>query len=150
MALARAATQDDIEAIVAAVTSMFFDLGEKDVRSDWHAAAVLALRQRLWVDVGAFVVEATDDRLAAVAVGVIETRLPSPRRVTPQVGYIEWVWTSAEQRRQGLATAVVNGLVGWMQHSGATVVDVHSSQAARNVYARLGFQPSAKAMRRRS
>jgi GNAT superfamily N-acetyltransferase len=150
MALARAATQDDIEAIVAAVTSMFFDLGEKDVRSDWHAAAVLALRRRLWADAGAFVVDATDDRLAAVAVGVIETRLPSPRRVTPQVGYIEWVWTSAEQRSQGLATAVVNELVSWMQRAGATVVDVHSSGAARNVYAGLGFQPNAKAMRRRS
>jgi hypothetical protein len=81
MPIARAAVADDIDEIVRLVAAMFLDLGDAEIPASWAGLAAAALHERLWVDVGAFVVDTPDsDGLAAVAVGLIETRLPSPRR----------------------------------------------------------------------
>jgi GNAT superfamily N-acetyltransferase len=149
MTTARDATADDVDEIVRLVTAMFLDLGDAEVRGGWPALASAALHERLWVDVGAFVVDApAGDQLAAVAVGILETRLPSPRRSSPQIGYIDWVATAAPWRRRGFGLAATQALVAWMDVKGAAVIHLHSSADASDLYARLGFIPSEHAMRR--
>lgn len=149
MPTARAAVADDIDEIVRVVTAMFLDLGDAEVPAAWAALATAALHERLWTDVGAFVVDApTGDGVAAVAVGNIETRLPSPRRASPQIGYIDWVATATQWRRHGFGLTATRALVDWMDEMGAAVIHLHSSTDASDLYARLGFTPSAHAMRR--
>jgi hypothetical protein len=43
------------------------------------------------------------DRPVAVAIGVVDKRLPSPRRLTGDIGYVEWLATEAQYRRRGAA-----------------------------------------------
>jgi len=149
MPTARAATAADVDDIVHLVTAMFLDLGDAEVPAAWTGLAASALDERLWVDVGAFVVDAPDgDGPAAVAVGLLETRLPSPRRTNAQIGYIDWVATARAWRRRGFGLAATGALIDWMDGTGAEVIHLHSSAEATDLYARLGFSPSGHAMRR--
>jgi GNAT superfamily N-acetyltransferase len=136
---ARRAGTADLPEIVRLVSIMFADLGTRADPS-WQARTIQALSSRLWTDVGAFVVDAQPAPvLAACAVGVLHRSLPSPRRTTQTVGYIEWVVADPARRRQGHASAATEALVDWLTDQGAAVVDVHASAAAEPLYRRLGF-----------
>jgi GNAT superfamily N-acetyltransferase len=136
---ARRACPADLPEIVRLVSVMFADLGTRTDPS-WPAQTTEALSGRLWADVGIFVVDAEPaPALAACAVGVLHQSLPSPRRASRTVGYIEWVVADPVSRRQGHASAATAALVGWLTEQGAAVVDVHASAAAEPLYRRLGF-----------
>ena len=88
-----------------------------------------------------------DDPLA-VAVGLVDRRLPSPRRPTGRIGYVEWLATDAGHRRRGAARLAMAELLRWFAAEGVTTVDVHASAAAQALYADLGFAaPHAAALR---
>jgi GNAT superfamily N-acetyltransferase len=136
---ARRASAADLPEIVRLVSIMFADLGT-ETDSSWAAQAKEALTSRLWDDVGVFVVAVEPTpTLAACAIGVLHQSLPSPRRRTQAVGYIEWVVTDPARRGQGHASAATAALLEWLVDQGAAVVDVHSSTAAEPLYRRLGF-----------
>jgi Acetyltransferase (GNAT) domain len=85
-----------------------------------------------------------------VAVGIIDQRLPSPRRSGGQIGYIEWLATTVVSRRQGTARAATTALLQWFDEHEIDVVDVHSSPSAQPVYSSLGFNnPTSLPMRRK-
>jgi len=136
---ARRANAADVPEIVRLVSIMFADLGTRTSPS-WAARTGEVLTGRLWADVGAFVVDAEPaPTLAACAVGVLHQSLPSPRRATQLVGYVEWVVADPARRRQGHASTATAALVDWLTGRGAAVVDVHASVAAETLYRRLGF-----------
>ena len=86
----------------------------------------------------------------AVAVGIIDQRLPSPRRSQGQIGYIEWLATTAMSRRQGAARSATTALLQWFDEHEIDVVDVHSSPSAQPIYSSLGFNdPTSRPMRRK-
>jgi ribosomal protein S18 acetylase RimI-like enzyme len=147
---ARPAELADIPDVVRLVGIMFSELGTA-TNPEWTARTQEDLGKRLWNDVGIFVVDADGSGIAACAVGVLHEGLPSPRRRTQRVGYIEWVITDPGQRRRHYGTAVTSALVEWLNERGAAVIDVHSSAAAERLYRRLDFgNDGPLALRRRA
>lgn len=146
--LVRRAGQQDVPQVLELVAGMFSDLGSPEVDSSWRAAAAAALASRAGRDVEVFVtVDA--GTVVAVAVGVIDQRLPSPRRPDGRIGYLEWVATGASHRRRGAAQMAVTALLGWFDALNVPVVDVHASTSAAPLYASLGFvAPAAEPLRR--
>jgi len=135
---ARAAREDDLTGVIALVEAMFSELGTI-VGPQWRADVRAALARRMGIDVGVFVTDGDDHAVSSCAVGVLHHSLPSPRRASSAVGYVEWVVTAPAHRRQGNAGAVVTALLDWLNDHGAAVVDVHSSVAAEPLYRALGF-----------
>jgi GNAT superfamily N-acetyltransferase len=128
---------------------MFRDLGTTAVPALWYASLRAALTDRLGRDVAAFVTVDGADLPVAVAIGVVDQRLPSPRRPTGRIGYVEWLATDPEQRRRGAARMALIALLHWFDGQGITTVDVHASEAARPLYLDLGFAaPAAMPLRR--
>lgn len=138
-ALARPASAADLSKVVRLVSVMFADLGTQ-TDSSWEARTREVLTSRLWTDVGVFVVDPEPaGTLAACAVGLIHQSLPSPRRQTQAVGYVEWVVADPAWRRQGHAFAATAALVQWLIDQRCAVIDVHSSATAEPLYRRIGF-----------
>ena len=146
----RATVPEDFDAIIDLVAGMFQDLGTTVFPDAWRHHLQQALASRLWSDVAAFVAVDRADMPIAVAVGIIDQRLPSPRRSQGQIGYIEWLATTARSRRQGAARAATTALLQWFDEHEIDVVDVHSSPSAQPIYSSLGFNdPTARPMRRK-
>jgi hypothetical protein len=99
----RAARRDDLPAIEQLVAEMFRDLGTADQPALWNAELAQAFTERLGRDIAAYVTVDQADRPVAVAIGVVDQRLPSPRRLTGEIGYVEWLATEAQYRRRGAA-----------------------------------------------
>jgi hypothetical protein len=89
----------------------FQDLGTTVFPDAWRDDLARALASRLWDDVAAFVAVDPAGVPIAVAVGIIDQRLPSPRRPHGQIGYIEWLATTGLSRRQGAARAATTALL---------------------------------------
>lgn len=145
----RAARPGDIARIETLVVEMFRDLGTTTVPGAWGAELRQALLARLEHDVGAFLTTDRTGQPIAVAVGVIDQRLPSPRRPAGRIGYVEWLATDARYRRRGAARIALNALLDWFDSHGVDTVDVHASNAAQPLYLDVGFTaPSANPLRR--
>ncbi len=128
---------------------MFHDLGTTAVPASWHDALRVALIDRIGRDVAAFVTVDGSDQPVAVAIGVVDQRLPSPRRLSGRIGYVEWLATDPAHRRRGAARMALNELLRWFDAQGIATVDVHTSDAARPIYTAVGFAPpAARALRR--
>ncbi len=103
----------------------------------------------LGADVAAYVAVDETDLPIAVAVGVIDRRLPSPRRPTGRIGYVEWLATDPAHRRRGAARIALSALLAWFEEQGIATVDVHASAAAESLYTSVGFAaPRAVPLRR--
>ena len=145
----RATVPEDFDAIIDLVAGMFQDLGTMCSRDAWGDELQQALASRLGRDVAAFVAMDPSDCPIAVAVGVIDQRLPSPRRPRGQMGYVEWLATAEGSRRQGAARAATIALLQWFDEHEIDVVDVHSSLSAQPIYGSLGFDdPASRPMRK--
>ncbi|MFI5954138.1 GNAT family N-acetyltransferase [Cryptosporangium sp. NPDC051539] len=143
----RAATTADLPRVLILVTGMFHDLGTNVASPGWEAAA----RDRLAAgnNIAAFVTVDATDRPIATAVGVIDHRIPSPRRPTGRIGYLEWLATDPPHRRQGAARLALTALLTWFDDQGVPTIDVHASSPARPLYESLGFRtPTAIPLRR--
>jgi hypothetical protein len=81
----RGAIPEDFDAIIDLVAGMFQDLGTSVLPDAWRNDLQQALASRLWDDVAAFVAVDPADVPIAVAVGIIDQRLPSPRRAQGKI-----------------------------------------------------------------
>lgn len=148
---ARAVRPSDFARVEVLVADMFAELGTPDAPAGWGDALRTALAERVGRDVGAFVAVDDADDPVAVAVGVIDHRLPSPRRPSGRIGYVEWLATDRAYRRRGGARSALNALLDWFRAAQVGVVDVHASAVAAALYRDLGFAPpGAVALRRRT
>jgi GNAT superfamily N-acetyltransferase len=145
---ARAMRTADLDRIEELIAGMFRDLGTVSAGSGWQPALRHALVTR--ADVAAFITIDDADRPVAVAVGVVDRRLPSPRRPDGRIGYVEWLATDPAFRRRGAARSAMVALLGWFAGRGIGTIDVHASAAARSLYEQLGFAPPAATPMRRA
>jgi GNAT superfamily N-acetyltransferase len=144
----RTARRSDLSRIVDLVAAMFAELGTPTVPASWPAAVAAALDGRMGRDVAAYVAVDEVDEPVAVAVGIVDQRLPSPRRPTGRIGYVEWLATDAGHRRRGAARLAMAELLRWFEAEGIRTVDVHASAAAEPLYDDLGFvAPHAASLR---
>ncbi len=61
-----------------------------------------------------------------------------------QIGYIWGVYVRPEWRGLGIAQALTQSLVDYLQSLGCSQVRLHASPAGRPVYEKLGFLPSTE------
>ncbi|MGM7670577.1 GNAT family N-acetyltransferase [Microbacterium sp. A93] len=146
--IARPARPRDVAGIIRLVEGMYSEMAEEyagarpPANPTWVRAAETALLERLGDDVMAFVIEhpSIAGDIVAVAVGRLQTTLPSPRRRGTTSGYVEWVTTEPRMRRRGFARAAVAQLLGWFEERDAGVVDLHASSASAPLYREMGFE----------
>lgn len=77
---------------------------------------------------------------------LLHSRLPSPRNLVAQEGYVMNVWVESASRRKGIATALMAAAVEKSRALGVGRVRLHSTQEGRGVYARAGFVPREDGM----
>lgn len=119
----------------------------------WQQDATAVLRKRLPDQDGemaAFVVDmpATPGKLASCAIGVIDTRLPSPHNARGETGYVMSVATDPEHRRLGYSRACMRALLDWFSERDITRIMLNASAEGEPLYSQLGFGFSGDPMMR--
>jgi GNAT superfamily N-acetyltransferase len=146
----RAGTPADSATIADLASVMFAELGTSDIPVRWRSDLDSYLRTRLGDGVAAFLAFDAEHAIGLV-VGIVDQRLPSPRRPDGRIGYVEWLVTLPSHRRQGVAAQLLDSLVAWFAEQGVAVSDVHASAAAEPLYRSRGYMtPNAIPLRRRS
>jgi ribosomal protein S18 acetylase RimI-like enzyme len=148
----RLATRADAAEVVRLAALMYASMGlVTDL--DWLAHAAAAFARRTGDDLVAFVVDRPEGEpgLVASGVGMVSLRLPSPNNPEGRVGYIQWVATETDFRRQGLARLVLLALVQWFDERRVPVIELHATPDGEPLYRSLGFgEDNAVALRRRA
>jgi len=114
-------------------------LGRAFVAETWEAEGT---EQELFYDetIRATLVVAGNGRLWATASLQI-------RPDTPRCGWVRWVATELDRRREGLARALVLGLLEIAEQAGCSEARLHTETdrlAAISMYLQLGFEPFIK------
>jgi len=87
-------------------------------------------------------VETESGEVVAGALLWLQPRTPSPRFPQQEVPYIMSVYTEPAHRGRGLASRVVRALVASARRQGYPRVELHATERAQSLYARLGFRPT--------
>lgn len=147
------ATVDDSAEAVRLAALLFESMGVSTVGEPrWREEAERHVCDRLGTDLAVFVIDdpLRTGRLVASAAGTIAKRLPTPANPDGLAGYVQWVCTDPQYRRQGLARMVMEGLLDWYDTRGVGTVELHSTHMAESLYLALGFDDSGpRALRRR-
>jgi GNAT superfamily N-acetyltransferase len=149
----RAATLDDLDALVRHRLLMFADMGvaldadaiDRAFRS-WLAEMLPAGVYRGWV------VDVPDrsgrSRGTVVAGGGI-TILPwppGPRDVTGRLAFVYNVYTEREHRRRGLARLIMDAIHDWCREAGIASVALNASADGQPLYEAMGYQAAPNPM----
>ncbi len=141
----RRATLDDLNILVAHRRAMFEAMGWADQAAlDAMAAAFRPWLRRKMEENEYLAWLALDDRRqVAAGLGLWLMDWP-PHMIGPGArrGNILNVYTRPENRRQGLARSLMQTALGWCGEHGVRAVILHASQDGRELYRRLGFQPT--------
>lgn len=144
--LVRAATADDLETILVHRRRMFEDMGYgAEAGLDVMVAAAREPLRR-WLAEGLYrgwLVE----REGAVAAGggmLITIGLPHAADHETRRATILNVYTEPAHRRQGLARALMDVMIGWCREQGLPAVTLDASADGRALYAAMGFRPTTQ------
>lgn len=147
----RRATIDDIDTLVELRVAMQSEVAE-GMEVDRAAVGEACRRyfaETLPADVFvAFVAEAEGQIVATSGISFV-SRPPGGSSFSRSEGYVTNVYTIPAWRGRGVATALLNATVEYAQHQGARLVYLHTSDAGRSVYERLGFAQYPRYMERR-
>jgi GNAT superfamily N-acetyltransferase len=139
----RTAGRKDLDVLVHQRRAMWMDLGIKS--KALHAKADRAYRR--WAEnqlskrqFTAWVVEASDGRVAGGGCLWLQPVQPSPRRPGTLQPYLLSMYTEPDFRRHGVASMVVGQAIAWCKRSGYKRLQLHASEMGRNVYRRFGFK----------
>ncbi len=121
--------------------------------AQWQQDAIAVLGKHLDepdAEMAAFVVDMPDapGRLASCAIGVIDTRLPSPHNARGETGYVMSVATDPEYRRRGYSRGCMRALLDWFGERGVTSIMLNASVEGEPLYTQLGFAFSGDPMMR--
>lgn len=141
----RAATRDDIDALVTSVAELFReDAGQHDpaMNLDWPARDGAAYYSSLLDDQGCLLALASeDDRVIGHLVG----KLSGPSSIQNQcIAVLESMRVAAGARRAGTGSLLVQHFLAWARQHGAqqaSVTAYSANAAAQRFYARHGFIP---------
>ena len=147
-ATVRRAEPHDIDALVATRVALFRETGED---ADAGAASFTsACRAALVPLLESGTAIAWLGHVGSDAVGscvlLVFPRLPSPTNLASREGYILSVWVAREQRRLGLATALVEAALDESRRLQLGRVRLHATPAGHAVYERLGFRARSDEM----
>ncbi len=148
----RRATTRDLEALVELRVAMQRENVADDAEVDWTAVGeacrqyfVETLPTELFV---VFVAEAEGRIIATSGVSFV-SRPPGSTSYLQSEAYVTNVYTVPTWRGRGVGTAVLNATIEYAKHQGARLVYLHTSDAGRSVYEKLGFAEYPRYMERR-
>jgi GNAT superfamily N-acetyltransferase len=140
----RSATIDDIPYLVAYRRAMFESMSFQHehilaamsaAMTEYLARAIPSGEYHGWV------AEANGDVIASGGM-VIHYLPPSPRNMDGREAYIMNIYTVPAWRAQGVATAIMQAILEYIDRLGIPVVTLHASAAGRPIYEKLGFEPT--------
>jgi GNAT superfamily N-acetyltransferase len=144
----RRATEADDDTLVRHYLAVWESYGtpEEHYYSDAPARVRAFIQDtRLKLGLGVFVATVHN-----VAVGSVACQLqssPYPDVVMPEhrrYGYIWSVFVEPDHRKRGIAQALVESALGHLRSIGCTKAVLHSSDAGKQLYAQIGFQPASE------
>lgn len=140
----RPATVDDIPELTRLRELLFKRLIDSDNPAptwEWQDAFERDMKERLGGDeLGVFVVDGADGRLAACGIGVVQYRLPTPYQANALAGYILGMVTDPAYRTLGHGRSIMDELLKWFQEKGVSRVELHATPEAAPLYRSLGFR----------
>jgi GNAT superfamily N-acetyltransferase len=146
----RAATVDDLDAILHHRREMFREMGGHYVESlnSFENASRSYFDSALRDGSYRGMVGEIDGRVMAGG-GVVLAAWPgSPLNLSPRRAWILNIYVDPPYRRQGFATRVMEALMEWCRANGFQSVALHASEYGRPLYEKLGFR-STNEMRRK-
>ncbi len=148
----RRATLVDIDTLVDRRLSMQREIVPGELEVDW--TKVEEACRKYFAETlpsGEFVVFVAEEngRILATSGLSFVSRPPSGTSSLQSEGYVTNVYTVPAWRGRGVATALLNATIGYAQGQGARLVYLHTSDAGRSVYDKLGFAEYARYMETR-
>ena len=148
----RLAVPSDAPELLRLAAMMYATMGVDVSGREWRENATKLLAERLGGDdVVAFAVDdpAGGGKLVACGGAAIIQRLPGPSTPTGRWGYVQWMATDPEYRRRGLASALLNAIVEWLEARGVENIELHATPAGEPLYRSFGFgDPPSPELRR--
>jgi GNAT superfamily N-acetyltransferase len=96
-------------------------------------------------DFVAFVAESAGHIIATSGVQIFQ-KPPHARNLSGKEGFVLNMFTLPEWRGRGIATALMQRIVGFVRDRGATCIRLHTSESGVGIYTKLGFQPDNSEM----
>jgi GNAT superfamily N-acetyltransferase len=143
----RAATLDDVDALVRHRIGMFADMGvaleaaalDRAFRA-WLAEAMPAGTYRAWL------VEDAAGRIAAGGGITVLPWPPGPRYMGDRLAFVYNVYTEPADRRRGLARLVMETIHVWCRANGVSSMALNASRDGLPLYQALGYSESPRPM----
>lgn len=140
----RVATTADIRELVELRAVMLASLGQDAGGADapWrgHAATWFGERLARQADWTFQVVGPPGGTLAACGAAWLTEHLPGPSAPDGRRGYIAFMCTRPEARRQGHGRAILERLIEWTAARGVARLELHASPDGLELYRRAGFR----------
>ena len=140
----RPATVRDLEAILHHRRRMCEDMGHRDAAVLDAMVADCRPLLRRWLEDGLYRGWLAEREGAVVAGGglIVSTWLPNAADPQDRRATILNVYTEPAHRRQGLARALMEVMLGWCRDEGFRAVTLDASEDGRALYESLGFRPT--------
>lgn len=139
----RRAVTHDLDAIVD--LRMAFLMEEQPDAMDSVSAAREAVRQyvmeKLPKDELLIWFAEAEGRIVGTSGLVFFHKPPTLRNASPMQAYVHNMYTLPEWRGQGIATALLRGIIEYVKSTPARRIWLHASDQGRPIYERLGFTP---------
>jgi len=138
----RRASSDDIEELVELRLEMQREIAAGDKEVDWTAVGEACRRYfAKTLPSGQFIVfvAEAEGRIIATSGLSFVSRPPSGTSYSRSEGYVTNIYAVSAWRGRGVATALLKATMEHAKHQGARLVYLHTSDAGRPVYEKLGF-----------
>ncbi len=145
----RRATQADVEALARLRLALLRELG--NVRDESEEAPLLdAMRdyfqRTMATDKFLAWVAEVDGQVVAISGLVLFERPPDAGNPAGVDAYLMNMYTLPAWRRQGLARALLDEIIGFVRTTPARRISLHATDAGRSVYESAGFLPATSVM----
>jgi len=140
----REATVRDLETILHHRRRMCEDMGHREAAVLDRMVADCRGPLRRWLEEGVYRGFLVERDGAVVAGGgiIVSAWLPSAADPQARRATILNVYTEPEHRRQGLARALMEAMLGWCRDQGFRAVTLDASEDGRALYESMGFRPT--------
>lgn len=118
------------------------EMPDADLASDWKARSIAYFTRRYEAGELQWFFARHVSQVVASAAGFLLDGYPREICLNRKVGYVAGVYVLPGWRRRGLARAVTQAAVDWLESIGCATVRLHAADDARPIYESMGFMSS--------